>query len=186
MRRSLGLEDAELVSLWILKDGPRLAVLFHVPEADPAELNQTLNLGVAIGDCHVQVDPILDNLLFRHNLEQEPWSSSGRVRNRTVPLFVVLDVVAEGRRPETDELRRTLAINDYIVDSTRHDRRIPMQGNPIPSLVSTLQVVDAPREIGWTGKSMGIQAVHVFQFEPMRRYAGLLCRIISRSHPERP
>jgi uncharacterized protein YndB with AHSA1/START domain len=34
------------------------------------------------------------------------------------------------------------------------------------SLVSTLQVVEAPREIGWTGKSMGINAVHVFRFEP--------------------
>jgi uncharacterized protein YndB with AHSA1/START domain len=35
------------------------------------------------------------------------------------------------------------------------------------SLVSTLQVVEAPREIGWTGKTMGIHAVHVFHFEPM-------------------
>jgi uncharacterized protein YndB with AHSA1/START domain len=35
------------------------------------------------------------------------------------------------------------------------------------SLTSTLQVVDAPREIGWTGTSMGIKAVHVFEFQPM-------------------
>lgn len=35
------------------------------------------------------------------------------------------------------------------------------------SLVSTLQVVEAPREIGWTGKTMGIHAVHVFRFEPV-------------------
>jgi Polyketide cyclase / dehydrase and lipid transport len=34
------------------------------------------------------------------------------------------------------------------------------------SLTSTLQVVDAPREIGWTGKTMGIRAVHVFRLEP--------------------
>jgi hypothetical protein len=34
------------------------------------------------------------------------------------------------------------------------------------SLVSTLKSVDAPREIGWTGVSMGIHAVHVFHFEP--------------------
>ena len=33
------------------------------------------------------------------------------------------------------------------------------------SLVSTLQVVDPPNEIGWTGKTMGIKAVHVFRFE---------------------
>jgi uncharacterized protein YndB with AHSA1/START domain len=34
------------------------------------------------------------------------------------------------------------------------------------SLVSTLRSVDRPREIGWTGTSMGIHAVHVFYFEP--------------------
>jgi uncharacterized protein YndB with AHSA1/START domain len=34
------------------------------------------------------------------------------------------------------------------------------------SLTSTLQVVDPPREIGWTGTTMGIRAVHVFRFEP--------------------
>lgn len=121
MRRCLGLEDAELVSLWILKDGPRIAVLFHVPEADLAELNQTFNLGVAIGDCHVQVDPVLDNLLFRYNLEPEPWASSSRIRKGTVKVFVVLDVVVENSRPEADELRWTSAINGHIDDSTRHD-----------------------------------------------------------------
>ena len=31
------------------------------------------------------------------------------------------------------------------------------------SLVSTLQTVDAPREIGWTGVTMRIHAVHVFR-----------------------
>jgi uncharacterized protein YndB with AHSA1/START domain len=35
------------------------------------------------------------------------------------------------------------------------------------SLVSTLQVVEAPHEIGWTGKTMGIHAVHMFRFEPV-------------------
>lgn len=34
------------------------------------------------------------------------------------------------------------------------------------SLVSTLKVVDPPREIAWTGVTMGIHAVHLFRFEP--------------------
>jgi hypothetical protein len=34
------------------------------------------------------------------------------------------------------------------------------------SLASTLRVLDAPREIGWTGRTMGITAVHIFRFEP--------------------
>ncbi|HEX9122274.1 MAG TPA: SRPBCC family protein [Actinomycetota bacterium] len=42
------------------------------------------------------------------------------------------------------------------------------------SLVSTLQVVEAPREIGWTGVTMGIHAVHTFRFEP--RDGGTLAR----------
>jgi hypothetical protein len=32
------------------------------------------------------------------------------------------------------------------------------------TLTSVLQVVDPPREIAWTGTTMGIKAVHVFQF----------------------
>ena len=34
------------------------------------------------------------------------------------------------------------------------------------SLVSTLQVVDEPREIAWTGVTMRIHAVHVFRLSP--------------------
>ncbi len=34
------------------------------------------------------------------------------------------------------------------------------------NITSTLQEVDPPRRIGWTGKAMGMQAVHVWTFEP--------------------
>jgi uncharacterized protein YndB with AHSA1/START domain len=36
----------------------------------------------------------------------------------------------------------------------------------VASLVSTLQVVDRPHEIAWTGVTMGIHAVHVFRLVP--------------------
>lgn len=39
---------------------------------------------------------------------------------------------------------------------------------------SELAVVDPPREIGWTGSTMGIRAVHVFHFEA--RDGGTLAR----------
>jgi uncharacterized protein YndB with AHSA1/START domain len=42
------------------------------------------------------------------------------------------------------------------------------------SLVSLLEVVDPPREIGWTGTTMGIRAIHVFRFEPIE--GGTLAR----------
>jgi uncharacterized protein YndB with AHSA1/START domain len=55
------------------------------------------------------------------------------------------------------------------------------------SLTSTLRVVDPPREIAWTGTTMGIRAVHVFRFQAsdggtMARseesWAGLLPRLL--------
>ena len=42
------------------------------------------------------------------------------------------------------------------------------------SLISTLQVVDRPREIAWTGKTMGIRAIHIFRLSP--RDSGTLAR----------
>jgi hypothetical protein len=55
------------------------------------------------------------------------------------------------------------------------------------SLVSTFQVVDRPREIGWSGKTMGIEALHVFRLEPEdggthvrseESWDGLLARVL--------
>ena len=34
------------------------------------------------------------------------------------------------------------------------------------TITSTIQTVDAPHEIGWTGKTMGIKAVHVWRLGP--------------------
>lgn len=42
------------------------------------------------------------------------------------------------------------------------------------TLTSRVEVVDPPREITWTGTTMGIRAVHTFRFEP--RGGGTLAR----------
>lgn len=34
------------------------------------------------------------------------------------------------------------------------------------SLTSTLGAVDPPRELSWSGRAMGIRAIHTFRFEP--------------------
>lgn len=34
------------------------------------------------------------------------------------------------------------------------------------SLTSTLREVDPPRELSWSGRAMGIRAIHIFRFEP--------------------
>ena len=55
------------------------------------------------------------------------------------------------------------------------------------TIVSTLQTVDPPREIAWTGKTMGIAAVHVYRLEPREggtrvvseeSWAGFLVRLL--------
>jgi uncharacterized protein YndB with AHSA1/START domain len=43
------------------------------------------------------------------------------------------------------------------------------------SIVSTLRQVDPPREVGWTGKTMGIAGVHVYRLEP----SGTGTRVVS-------
>lgn len=54
---------------------------------------------------------------------------------------------------------------------------VTMEGDLVPgtvfrwkaksaSIVSTLQEVEAPRRISWTGKAVGTQAVHIYQLEP--------------------
>jgi uncharacterized protein YndB with AHSA1/START domain len=42
------------------------------------------------------------------------------------------------------------------------------------TLTSTLQVVDPPQEIAWTGTTMGVKAVHMFRFQD--RDGGTLAR----------
>ena len=55
------------------------------------------------------------------------------------------------------------------------------------TLTSTLQVVDPPAEIAWTGTTMGLRAVHVFRFQASdggtlarseESWAGLLARLL--------
>jgi uncharacterized protein YndB with AHSA1/START domain len=58
------------------------------------------------------------------------------------------------------------------------------------TLTSTLQVVDPPHELAWTGTTMGIKAVHVFRFQPTdggtlarseESWEGLLASLLKRS-----
>jgi uncharacterized protein YndB with AHSA1/START domain len=57
------------------------------------------------------------------------------------------------------------------------------------TIVSTLRTVEPPREVSWTGKTMGIAAVHVYRLEPAdggthivseESWAGLPVRLLRR------
>jgi uncharacterized protein YndB with AHSA1/START domain len=58
------------------------------------------------------------------------------------------------------------------------------------TITSTIRHVDRPRQIGWTGKTTGIEAVHVWRLEPREHgtlvrteesWAGFLVRLLSGS-----
>ncbi len=58
------------------------------------------------------------------------------------------------------------------------------------TITSTLEKVDRPREIGWRGKTMGINAVHVYKLEPSAEgtkvhteesFDGLVVSLLKRS-----
>lgn len=56
------------------------------------------------------------------------------------------------------------------------------------TITSALQRVDPPRLIGWTGRTLGLRAVHIYRLEPRdggtlvrteESYDGLLARVLS-------
>jgi hypothetical protein len=58
------------------------------------------------------------------------------------------------------------------------------------TITSTIQHVEPPREIAWTGRTLGLEAFHVWQLEPRggktlvrteESFAGLLARLLRRS-----
>jgi hypothetical protein len=40
------------------------------------------------------------------------------------------------------------------------------------TITSTFQVVDEPTELTWTGKTLGIPAIHVYRLRPSERHPG--------------
>lgn len=57
------------------------------------------------------------------------------------------------------------------------------------SITSTLRLVDRPNAIGWTGRTFGIDAIHVWRFEPggattvarmEESFSGLVARLLRR------
>ncbi len=58
------------------------------------------------------------------------------------------------------------------------------------TITSTIQQLDTPRRIAWTGKTFGIDATHVYRLEPRNgktfvrteeSYEGLVARVLRRS-----
>jgi hypothetical protein len=90
-----------------------------------------------------------------------PATAKGEIQI-AAPLVTVFAVISDlSSWPAWNTDVRSMAVHDPIEAGTEFRWK-----SGSASLVSTLEVVDPPNEIGWTGVSMGIHAVHVFRFEP--------------------
>jgi hypothetical protein len=75
---------------------------------------------------------------------------------------VAWDVIADFERwPEWNPEVRSLSIDGPVAPGTRFKWR----SGPL-RITSHLEVVKRPWTIGWTGKALGIGAVHIWRFEP--------------------
>jgi uncharacterized protein YndB with AHSA1/START domain len=99
------------------------------------------------------------------------------------PSEVVWDVVADfDSWPEWNPEVKSMSIDGPVAEGTRFS----WSAGP-GTITSTLQRVERPNLIAWTGKTLGIDAVHVWRFEPRdggtlvrteESWAGLLPRLL--------
>jgi uncharacterized protein YndB with AHSA1/START domain len=98
-----------------------------------------------------------------------PATAQGELQIEAAP-EVVWDVISDLERwPSWIPDIKSVAVDGPLAPGTVFRWR-----SRSASLTSTLATVDPPRELGWTGRTMGIRAVHVFRFEP--REGGTLAR----------
>jgi uncharacterized protein YndB with AHSA1/START domain len=78
------------------------------------------------------------------------------------PPELVWDVVADfGRWPEWNGDVKSMAVDGPVAPGTT----FRWKAGP-GTIISTVQKVDRPTAIGWTGKTLGIRAIHAWRFEP--------------------
>jgi hypothetical protein len=95
----------------------------------------------------------------------------------------VWDVVADFQRwPEWNSDVKSMSVDGPVAPGTT----FRWKAGP-GTLTSTVQKIDRPTAIGWTGTTMGIRAVHVWRFEPrehgtvvhtVESWDGLLARLL--------
>jgi polyketide cyclase/dehydrase/lipid transport protein len=96
--------------------------------------------------------------------EDAPWRSTRthrpprKARSRSTPILSVISAIGEW--PSWNPDIKSVTLEGPVQPGSFFRWR----SGPSP-LTSTLQVVDPPNQIAWTGTTMGIKAIHVFRFE---------------------
>jgi uncharacterized protein YndB with AHSA1/START domain len=114
--------------------------------------------------------------------ESAPAVASSKIEIAAPP-GVVWDVIADfDSWPEWNPEVRSMSVDGPVSKGTRFKWR----AGP-GTITSTLQRVERPDLIAWTGKTLGMEAIHVWRFEPRdggtlvstrESWAGLLPRLL--------
>lgn len=111
-----------------------------------------------------------------------PATFIGEIEIDADPVVVFAVIADIGAWPSWNRALKSVEIHDSVQPGTA----FRWKAGP-SSLTSTLQVVDRPREIAWTGTTMGIRAIHVFRFDARNgvtiarseeSWDGLLARVL--------
>jgi uncharacterized protein YndB with AHSA1/START domain len=111
-----------------------------------------------------------------------PATAAGELRIHADPQTVFAVISAIDRWPSWNPDIKSVTVQGPVQPGTG----FRWKSGP-STLTSTLQVVDPPHEIAWTGTTMGIKAVHVFRFQASdggtlahaeESWEGLLARLL--------
>jgi hypothetical protein len=102
-----------------------------------------------------------DRLAFMEVDRAAPVVAESSIEVAAAP-EVVWDTIADFERwPAWNTDVRSMSLDGPVAEGTT----FRWKAGP-GTITSTLRSVERPREIGWTGKTLGIHAVHVWRFEP--------------------
>ena len=91
-----------------------------------------------------------------------PVFAEGRIE-LTVPPERAWDVMADFERwPSWNPEVRSMTLDGPVAEGTE----FRWKAGPA-TIVSTLRLVDRPNALGWSGRTMGVRALHVWRFEPV-------------------
>jgi arsenate reductase len=132
--RVLRAYDAELVSLWVGKDGPGLGA--GLPDVDPAcpEFEKAVDLLIAVRGAagEVKMHAVLDYLLIGDRHEAHADRCVLVSPDDDLILALGQDLPAERLRPEPGQAGQIVSVNDDVVESDRHADSMLTARGPVP------------------------------------------------------
>ena len=128
--RVLRAYDAELVALWVGKDGPGLGA--GLPDVDPLRPEREKAVDLLIAVCgaagEIEMQAVLNRLGLgdRHETHADRCVLIGPDDDLVLPFGQ--DLPAERLRPEPGQAGQIVSVNDDVVESDRH--AASMRGSP--------------------------------------------------------